>query len=357
MNNQSKLNTIQLIRQLLKDPERKSLIKISVELIYLFFLFGQLPRHYFSRFLFKKDRTNITDYFPSSVLYHIKPHFNGAAPNEVVENKLFFNFFFGQFTISLPKIVMYNHRHVFVVDGKPYHVSSVSEFSSLLKRVFGNNGITDSVFIKRTYGTYGGDKVFKLLATELESDSEAVYDLYEEVVQSGYLFQETVRQHPEMNKLNASCLNTLRLDTFIDLEGRIEIISAYLRLSLVNNYIDNITSGGCGIVVDLTTGRLDQFGYLSLKDGGIKLQAKHPVTQTTFHNFLIPYFEEAKQLVIKVAGFVPDLRLIGWDVAISESGPVLIEGNSDYDMAGTDWACNGARSNPVFRKVLEEVNL
>jgi hypothetical protein len=356
MKTHSELNTKQLIQQLLKDPDRKSLAKITAELVYLTFLFRQLPKHYFSRFLFKKNRTNIGDYFPSKILYNIKPHFNGEAPREVVDNKLFFDFFFRQFNISLPKIVMFNHRNVFVVDGKPHHVNTVSEFSSLLKVVFTNNKITDSIFIKRTYGTYGGAKIFKLLFTQL-SDERLLSDLFQKVAQSSYLFQETVKQHPEMNRLNESCLNTLRLDTFIDLDGKIEIISAYLRSSMVNNYIDNITSGGCGILIDMATGRLDQFAYMSLKDGGISLQSKHPVTQTKFSDFIIPHFEEAKKLVIKVAGYVPDLRLIGWDVAISESGPVLIEGNSDYDMAGTDWACKGARSNPVFKKVLEEVDL
>jgi hypothetical protein len=171
------------------------------------------------------------------------------------------------------------------------------------------------------------------------------------------LFQQTVKQHPEMNRLNSSCLNTLRLDTFIDRDGKIEIISAGLRTSITNSHVDNISSGGCSIIVDLSTGKLVGKGRMGLKAGGINMPVEHPVTHTVFNGFSIPYFDEVKQLVIEVAGYVPNLRLIGWDIAIGETGPVLIEGNSDYDMAGTDNNCNGARSNPVFRKVLQEVNL
>lgn len=357
MKNNHKLKTSELIKQFMKDPERKSLPKIVTELAYLTLTFKTLPRHYFSRLLFKKDRTNIKDYFPSKVLYKIKPHFNEKGATEVLENKLFFDFFYRQFNIPVPKIVMYNHRNVFVVNKEVHRIHTPTEFNSLLENVFKNNNIKDSIFIKRTYGTYGGNKVFRILFNQLGADSQPVNDLFKEVIQSGYLFQETVKQHPEMNKLNASCLNTLRMDTFINLDGKVEIISAYLRVSLNNSYVDNMTSGGCGVRVDLTTGRLDKFGMMSLKNGGVSMPFKHPITHTVFHDVTIPFFDQVKQLVIEVAGYLPNLRLIGWDIAIGESGPVLIEGNSDYDVTGTDSVSHGARSNPVFRKVLTEIDL
>ena len=53
---------------------------------------------------------------------------------------------------------------------------------------------------------------------------------------------------------------------------------------------------------------------------------------------------------------MPSLRLIGWDVGIGTSGPVLIEGNSDYDITGSDLMYGGYRSNPVFKRVLKEIN-
>ncbi len=357
MKNFSKLGSGQILKQLLKDPDRKPLLKIALELVYLSFVFRTLPKYYFSRFLFKKDRTNIRDYYPGKLLYGIKPHFNENGATDVLENKLYFDFFYRPFNINLPKILMYNHRDVFVVNNMTHHIHTPSEFRALLQEVFNANKMNDSIFIKRTYGTYGGAKIYKLLSGQLGSDSPWINDLFQEVIQSGYLFQETVKQHAEMNRLNSSCLNTLRLATFINPDGQIEMINGYLRTSVTNNYVDNITAGGCAISIDLTTGRLDEFGYMSLKDGGIRMPTEHPFTHTIFSEYTIPYFEQAKQMVIEVAGYQPGLRLIGWDVAIGESGPVLIEGNSDFDVAGMDKMMKGVRSNPVFRKVLKEVNL
>jgi hypothetical protein len=53
---------------------------------------------------------------------------------------------------------------------------------------------------------------------------------------------------------------------------------------------------------------------------------------------------------------MPGLRLVGWDIAIVEHGPILIEGNSDYDIAASNLAYGGYRTNPVFRKVLNEID-
>jgi hypothetical protein len=156
-------------------------------------------------------------------------------------------------------------------------------------------------------------------------------EIFSEVHKSEFLFQETVKQHPELNLLNDSCLNTIRIDTFIDSEGKIDIISAYLRLGINNCNVDNISSGGCGVGIDLKTGKLKKYGYGLVQTCGAEIFTEHPVSKTRFENFSLPFFDQVKELVIKAASLVPVLRLVGWDVAIGESGPFLIEGNSDYD--------------------------
>jgi glutathione synthase/RimK-type ligase-like ATP-grasp enzyme len=75
-----------------------------------------------------------------------------------------------------------------------------------------------------------------------------------------------------------------------------------------------------------------------------------------FEDFTIPMFNEAKELVLKTASYMPGLRLVGWDVAIGENGPVIIEGNSDYEIRGSDFAYGGYLTNKTFRKVLDEIH-
>lgn len=53
----------------------------------------------------------------------------------------------------------------------------------------------------------------------------------------------------------------------------------------------------------------------------------HPTTGVTFDGFPIPCFEQISDLVLETARQEDKILVIGWDVAISENGPVLIEGN------------------------------
>jgi hypothetical protein len=173
---------------------------------------------------------------------------------------------------------------------------------------------------------------------------------------SGFLFQETIKQHPDLNRINPSSLNTIRFDTFTNIDGEIEIISGYLRMSIKNLHVDNISSGGCQVGIQLLEGKLKKIGYTPILLYGVKVLTEHPVTKTTFENTSIPFFSQAKELVLEAARYIPGLRLVGWDVAIGESGPVLIEGNSDYGISSNDLSDGGYMANPTFKKVLKEID-
>lgn len=352
-----KRTSVKLIAELLKDRERKSLVRMTFELLYLTVYYMRIPRHYFSRYLFKKERNNITNYFPDRFLEKIKPFFNDHGTREVLENKLYFSLYFNQLNISLPKILLFNSRSLFVNGNEVTKISNLFDFTALLENLFKDNPSIDSVFVKKTSWSYGGDKIYIVSRDQIAPGSVIVSELYTEVIKSEYLFQERVVQHKDMDRLNPSCLNTIRIDTFLDQEGRIEVISAFLRTSITGLHVDNITSGGCGINIDIETGKLVKAGFAPLKASGVKLKVRHPVTDVVFEDFIIPYFNKVKELVVSAASYVPSLRLVGWDVGIGENGPVLIEGNSNYNIAGNDLQYGGYRTNPVFKKVLQEIKL
>jgi hypothetical protein len=253
---------------------------------------------------------------------------------------------------------MYNHRNLFVIGKKNFVISSSGEFRTILAEIIKkNSSASDSVIIKKTYWSYGGDKVFKVYLSQISADPSRIDELYEEVTKSGFLFQETIKQHPLLDKLNPSCVNTIRFDTYIDPEGKVEVISAYLRMSYRNCEVDNVSLGGCFVGIDMQTGRLKKEGFSNLIDLGVTILTKHPVTNIVFENLTIPFFEEAKALVMKAASYMPGIRLVGWDVAIGVYEPILIEGNSDYDNTGNDLSEGGYRTNAVFKKVLQEYNV
>lgn len=356
MSQKDKMPKLRLLLEIFNDPERKPIWTIVKDLFSLSIYYRKLPRHYFTRYLFKKGRSNIKDYFTDDFLYHgIKPILNDKEWREVLENKLFFHLYYDQFNIPLPRVLMYNHKTTFISQKKHVQISTLNDFAGLLNDLFRDDPARDSIIIKKSFWSYGGDKVYKIYRSQTVDNSPLLSELYSEVTKSGYLFQETVVQHDVLNQLNPFCLNTIRFDTFIDKEGNVDLISGYLRMSINKQHVDNISSGGCQVGIDLRTGRLRKDGHSILSYHGVEVLKTHPITQTIFEDFEIPFFNSAKALVIEVARLIPGLRIVGWDVAIGESGPVLIEGNSDYGMAGNDLSEGGYRTNPVFRKILEEI--
>jgi hypothetical protein len=357
MTNHRRRTKIEFLLELRNDPDRKPLSQMIYELFYLMLKQKELPRHYFSRYLFKKGITNLKDYLPNNLLNDKIPGLvNDSNVKEVLDNKLYFDMFFRQFDLALPKILMYNYKGMFVWEDKLIEVRNISEFICLLEDLFAQNPSYFSIFIKKAYSSSSGNKIYKLLRRQLKCEPDVIKELFEEVIKSEFLFQETVLQHPDLNILNPSCLNTIRIDTFIDSTGNINVVSALIRMSTNNLHIDNVNAGGCYVGILPETGRLKKLAYPSIKNGGVKILTEHPITKTVFENFFIPYFPEVRELVIKAASYLPGLRLIGWDVGIGESGPVLIEGNSNYEVSGSDLAYGGYLSNPVFRKVLHESN-
>ncbi len=249
---------------------------------------------------------------------------------------------------------MYNHKNIFIIDNKRYKVKNTLDYKKLLEKIFKKNPLVESLIVKKTYESYGGDKIYKIDRQLLTNDSTYITDIYSEIIKAGFLFQKTIKQHIELDKLNPSCLNTIRFDTFIDKNGKIEIISGYLRMSINNSHVDNASQGGCVVGIDISNGKLKKTGFAGFRHIGTKLLTFHPITKTKFENFNIPFFEQAKDMVLKAAAQIPGFRLIGWDIGIGKDGPVLIEGNSWYNARGNDLTTGGYRSNPVFKKVLLE---
>ena len=181
------------------------------------------------------------------------------------------------------------------------------------------------VFLKEPESFGGlGVKRFDSAGTDL-NDREAVKRLRENWVQNGLLLvEEALQQHPEMSALYPYSLNTLRVCTLTDDKGDVHVLYIFVRTGRHGSFVDNTTSGGLNALI--------------CDDGVIRRPAMsdktgmyfdmHPDTCTPFINFRVPYFDEAVALCKKAAKVRPNMRYVGWDVGITPTGPVLVEGNN-----------------------------
>lgn len=176
------------------------------------------------------------------------------------------------------------------------------------------------VFIaKPALGTEGaGVKKFDVTA----ADEAALQAIYEELQGKQYLLERYIKQHPQIHSLHPQSVNTIRLTTIRNRDG-VNILTAALRMGRADSVVDNYTTGGIVASVDLATGIVSSRGVDKMHHEFIV----HPDTNEAIIGRQIPKWEEVKAFVKKLGEVVPQVRYTGWDIAITEDGPVLLEGN------------------------------
>ena len=173
-------------------------------------------------------------------------------------------------------------------------------------------------FMAKPYDGLAGQDVRKLVTADI-TDREA---FFRECIENRVFVEELVIQHPEMNVLCAGSVNTIRIMTFNN-HGKPEILWLGMRVGNGINAVDNFHAQGMGVSIDLQTGR---FVGNALDKDGVEFEY-HPTSGVKFDGFQIPYFQEAVDMVLRACLESDKILVVGWDVAISENGPLLIEGN------------------------------
>lgn len=168
-----------------------------------------------------------------------------------------------------------------------------------------------------------------------------------------YLLEEPIRQHAIMNLLNPSSVNTCRIVSVMNSKKEVTLMASFIRIGNGSAVVDNFNSGGMTAKVDIETGKIIEDAVN--KEG--KMFSKHPLSGTPINGFEIPYFKEAKEMVIKAAKKSKNVRYVGWDVAITEKGPTLVEGNQypghDIYQVAEKLDENSMGVWPQFKKAIE----
>lgn len=138
----------------------------------------------------------------------------------------------------------------------------------------------------------------------------------------GFIAEELIKQVPQMAQFHNSSVNSVRLST-VKYDDGVEVIAAFFRTGRSGNIVDNAGAGGVFGTIDVQTGKIDAVG-----DEYGNNYTHHPDTNIEMINFVIPHWEEAKNIAKELATIVKGNRYAGWDLALTEKGWIMIEGNS-----------------------------
>ena len=173
------------------------------------------------------------------------------------------------------------------------------------------------IFCKPINGTHG-DNMEKIVIKDFKGD------LYNYLIKKNLkLIEEVVIQCKKMNDLYPHSINTVRIITVNRYDGKVKVVAAYQRIGNNGRIVDNYNGGGMVVPINEQTGIIEYPAVDKLKN----IYYKHPITNTDIVGFKIPMYKEVVNLAKKAAKVVKEIRYVGWDIAITDKGPVIIEGN------------------------------
>lgn len=172
-------------------------------------------------------------------------------------------------------------------------------------------------FVLKPLKGLGGSDVKKMSAKEIISKKE----FYEKLKADDNFIEELILQDETWGSLSPNSTNTLRIVTTA-VDNNVKIIFAGARIGSGKTIADNFHQGGQGVLVDLENGTLTGNGI----DKNLK-ESQSSITNIKFDGFKIPYWKEIKKMVMEAAKVNTNIHIVGWDVAISKNGPLIIEGN------------------------------
>ena len=250
--------------------------------------------------------------------------------------------------MRLPRLLAHNEGATFRVGEEERRVDDARAFAALAGDLLARSA-TGSVFAKPVEGRkgYGCRRIDGATAAELAA-------LHAETAAQRFLFEETLVQHPALAAIFPGSVNTVRVLTCSEAGGPPAAIAAILRLGVGRNAVDNASQGGIFVGAELGTGRLFPQARRFFKHGG-DVHAAHPDTGFRFEGADVPRYPEVLAAAEGAAALVPH-DLIGWDVAVTEAGPVVIEGNALPHLPMMEIGLGrGLMAHPSFRRLCERV--
>lgn len=138
-----------------------------------------------------------------------------------------------------------------------------------------------------------------------------------------YMIEQLLTQHEEMARLNPDCINTVRVETMIDSKGNPHITNTIAIMGTKGGLTNNAHNGGIMCHIDPDGGFITG---AARNPKGIK-SYYHPDSHLALPGFKIPEWNKIIDFAKELALVLPDARYVGWDIALTPVGPVVIEGN------------------------------
>jgi len=304
------------------------------------------------------------DFLVDEKLRHILRSINPPNARRIAEDKLAFYYHCIKHSLqTIPVLSAVNVDSTLLHKAKEACItpSSETEFIASLTEA------PDDLFFKPIDGTWGlGAFVAKRCGETWHFSDEAssASDIYRYLSSNldskrGWIVQPKIQPHSEIAKITSKQgLATIRMNTCL-VAGETQVAFAVLRIPVGRNITDNFGHGASGNLVapiDLKTGRLGKCRGSKSKEWPFIVDVhSHPDTGQKFEDFQIPRWDDVLDLIDRGQKSLPNLKTLGWDIAVTGAGPIIVETNTTYDVDLIQVA-HQQGVEPQLRRIFSRIN-
>ena len=302
-----------------QGSDKKSRCQVLKELNKLARHWSCYPDAYFLYAMFKKDfgdMEKMKSFVPQIAYGHLFARNRDPYYEILINDKILFHDIMRNYGLPVPKrFFVYNYGS-FKCDGRiidPTEVdrilSSITDDRIFIKRNKCGEGSGVSVAVRKDNGYFTDNG--ELLSAALI----LMKHRYDE-----FIFEKAIVQDPAIARFNPDSVNTCRVLTYKN-----KVISGALRIGRKGSIVDNAAKGGLVVNIDTNTGCFSNYG---LREYDAARYYEHPDTHVAFKGAVLENWNDIKALVEKTSQLLPYYKSVGYDIACTTDGPVIVEINT-----------------------------
>lgn len=316
--NKARLNKM---LEIMANDNHTSKFKIKMDMYYNILTRGVGYTDYFRGDYYNLTKEEKKTFVTTKSFYKLISYLNDEKYEIILHDKILFNTLFKDYL-----------KRAFI----DLRETSFTDFADFLEKY-------PVVFAKDPVG-FGGHGITKIIVAKEKN----LKNLYEKLLkQKQYLLEEEIVQSKEVNEINPNVVCSLRVCTLYK-EGKVYLVGNAFRINQDESEIIGCTNDlyfSLNEKGKIDSNVIDDYGHI---------YEEHPLTHKKFKEVKISGVKEAFDMCQKAAKKLPQVRYIGWDIAFTDKGPVMVEGN-EYPGYGILQFYKLKNSHEGYRKTISDI--
>lgn len=195
---------------------------------------------------------------------------------------------------------------------------------------------------------YIGDRQWRGMDGRQWDEPGLIKHISEASLTNPLVLQIKLCNHAELMPLSPGGISSFRVLTSIDPQtSQIQVLAATLKMFKAGQVTDHWSRGGVACGVDIKTGVLRAARYRRIARAWEDIH-QHPDTGEQITGRQLSLWHEVVELTTRAHHHFRQYPSLGWDVALTPSGAVLLEGNVTWDARLIQQPCDYPLGAPEF---------